>query len=54
MTKKRQFFLSIFRLRAEPAFDIDITTAHNPSDQESVEFFIPQFPGLGIMIFFFT
>ena len=45
-------FLVYTLIRAEPGFDIDITNAHNPSDQETV--FIRKLPGLGIMIFFLT
>ena len=42
--KKKTVFLVCRLIRAEPAFDIDITTAHNPSDQETVEFLSRNFP----------
>jgi hypothetical protein len=49
--KKMTVFLVYTLIRAKPFFDIDITNAHNPSDQEELSF-IPNLPGLGIMIFF--
>ena len=36
--QKLMFFLVYTLIRAKPFFDIDITSAHNPTDQETVEF----------------
>ena len=36
--QKITVFLVYTLIRAKPFFDIDITNAHNPSDQETVEF----------------
>ena len=36
--QKKAVFLVYTLIRAKPFFDIDITNAHNPSDQETVEF----------------
>ena len=37
LQKKQDFFVYSL-IRAKPAFDVDITTAHNSFDQETVEF----------------
>ena len=42
--KKMTVFLIYSLIRAEPAFDIDITTAHNPSDCKTDEFSSRNFP----------
>jgi hypothetical protein len=36
--QEKSVFLVYTLVMGEPAFDIDITTAQNPSDQETVEF----------------
>ena len=36
--QKMTVILAYTLIRAEPGFDIDITNAHNPFDQETVDF----------------
>ena len=42
--QKMTVFLVYTLIRAKPFFDIDITNAHNPSDQETVEFLFRNVP----------
>ena len=42
--KKNRTFFVYSLIRAKPAFDIDITTVHNSSDQKTVEFLSRNFP----------